>query len=127
MLIHIDSQSELPIYTQLTNQIIEGIARGDLLPGDSLPSVRAFAADLGVNMHTVHKSYQALERKGIIRLVPKSGAVVCKADTFDEATHYERLRNMMQPVVAEAVVLGMKENEVQEMLQSILEHIQKKS
>lgn len=125
MLIHIDSQSETPIYTQLTNQIIEGIARGDLLPGDSLPSVRAFAADLGVNMHTVHKSYQALEKKGIIRLVPKSGAVICKPEIFDEAAHYERLRNMMQPVVAEAVVLGMKQEEVREMLQSILQHLQK--
>lgn len=127
MFIHIDSQSEIPIYAQLTNQIIEGIARGYLLPGDSLPSVRAFAADLSVNMHTVHKSYQALERKGIIRLVPKSGAVICKDDSFDKATHYERLRSMMQPVVAEAVVLGMKEDEIQEMLQSILKHIQKEN
>lgn len=125
MLIHIESQSETPIYTQLTNQIIEGIARGDLRPGDSLPSVRAFAADLGVNMHTVHKSYQALEKKGIIRIVPKSGAVICTPETFNEAVHYERLRNIMQPVVAEAIVLGMEQGEVQEMLQSILRHLQK--
>lgn len=125
MLIHIDSQSEVPIYTQLTNQIIKGIAKGELKHGDSLPSVRAFAADLGVNMHTVHKSYQALEKKGIINLVPKSGAVICKTAMFDESVHYERLRQMMEPVVAEAVVLGMKQDEVQEMLQMILRQLHK--
>ena len=61
MIIHIETESDIPIYTQVTNQIIEGIARGEIAPGDSLPSVRAFAADLGVNMHTVNKSYH--ERK----------------------------------------------------------------
>ena len=125
MLIHIDSQSEVPIYMQLTNQIIKGIAKGELKHGDSLPSVRAFAADLGVNMHTVHKSYQALEKKGIISLVPKSGAVICKAAMFDEVVHYERLRQMMEPVVAEAVVLGMKHEEVEEMLQMLLRQLHK--
>ncbi len=66
MMIRIEPDSDIPIYTQLTNQIIEGIARGRIKPGDSLPSVRSFAADLGVNMHTVNKSYHELEKKGII-------------------------------------------------------------
>ena len=47
MIIQIEPHSDIPIYTQLTNQIIEGIARGEMKPGDALPSVRSFAADLG--------------------------------------------------------------------------------
>jgi len=34
---------------------MEGMVRGELKPGDSLPSVRAFASDLGMNMHTVNR------------------------------------------------------------------------
>lgn len=68
MIIRIEPDSDIPIYIQLTNQIIEGIAKGDLKPGEFLPSVRAFAADLGVNMHTVNKSYHELEKKGLSKL-----------------------------------------------------------
>lgn len=70
MIIRIEPESEIPIYIQLTNQIIEGIAKGELKPGESLPSVRTFAADLGVNMHTVNKSYHELEKRGSSKLFP---------------------------------------------------------
>lgn len=121
MIIHIEPESELPIYAQLTNQIIEGIAGGLLRPGDSLPSVRAFAADLGVNMHTVNKSYHELERKGIIQIVPKSGAVIRFPQAVSHGdTEYERLKSDLKPMVAEALVLGMDEKAVAKMIDEII-------
>ena len=48
MLISIDLQSDEPIYQQLFNQIVEGIASGALRPGETLPSVRSLAADLEI-------------------------------------------------------------------------------
>ena len=69
--------SDIPIFTQLANGLIEGVANGSLQPGDSLPSVRSLAADLGINMHTVNKAYHELHNKGIVRIIPKSGAIVC--------------------------------------------------
>ena len=56
MIIRIDQSDEDPIYLQIRDQIIEGIARGELSPGDGLPSVRQLAADLGINLHTVNKA-----------------------------------------------------------------------
>ena len=106
MIIRIDPESEIPIYQQITNQIIEGIARGSIEPGDSLPSVRTFAADLGVNMHTVNKSYHQLEKKGIIRIVPKSGAVISSPQDFNEFT-FDRLKDEYKPLIAESLVIGM--------------------
>ncbi|MFD3450386.1 GntR family transcriptional regulator [Microbacteriaceae bacterium 4G12] len=124
MIIQIVPESDIPIYTQLTNQIIEGIARGNLHPGDSLPSVRTFAADLGVNMHTVNKSYHELERKGIIEIVPKSGAVICTPNPLNLKTiHYNRLSNEFKPIIAEALVLGMEKEQIQELLLTIVEDI----
>ncbi|MGO3750860.1 GntR family transcriptional regulator, partial [Vagococcus salmoninarum] len=42
--------SDLPIYQQIRNQIILALATGQLKPGESLPSVRQLADDIGVNM-----------------------------------------------------------------------------
>ncbi|MBU8879005.1 GntR family transcriptional regulator [Bacillus sp. FJAT-29790] len=118
MIIQIEPQSDIPIFTQLTNQIIEGIARGAMQSGDSLPSVRALAADLGVNMHTVNKSYHELEKKGIIRIIPKSGAVI---NFPKEMTGYtNRLLEEFKPMIAEALVLGLEREQIQDLVSSII-------
>lgn len=68
MVIRIDQSDEAPIYLQIRDQIIEGIARGELSPGDSLPSVRQLAADLGINLHTVNKAYAVLRDEGYVAM-----------------------------------------------------------
>ena len=61
MIIEIDFNSEEAIYVQLCNQIILGIATARLQEGDSLPSVRQLADEIGINMHTVNKAYTVLK------------------------------------------------------------------
>jgi len=124
MMIQIEPQSDIPIYTQLTNQIVEGIAKGDLNPGESLPSVRSLAADLGVNMHTVNKSYHELEKKGIIQIVPKSGAVIQAPKTINvgEAL-YEQLAEQLRPKIAEALVLGLEQGQIHILIDSIIKDL----
>ncbi len=64
----------------MANQIVAGIrgaiARRDLHPGDSLPTVRQLAADLGINMNTVSRAYRALEASGLVSTVRGRGTVV---------------------------------------------------
>ena len=48
MIITVDKADALPLYEQLRRQIIAGLARGELEPGDMLPSVRRLAKDLGL-------------------------------------------------------------------------------
>lgn len=119
MIITIEPESEVPIYIQLMNQIIEGIAKGELKSGNTLPSVRALAADLGVNMHTVHKSYHELEKKGIIKIVPKSGAIIHEHSCLNLET-YKRIYNEMKPLVAEAFVLGMSRDDIKQLIEEIM-------
>ncbi len=57
MIIEIDVESEVPIYTQLVKQIKRGVMLGKLKPGDNLPSVRHLAGDIGINLHTLNKAY----------------------------------------------------------------------
>ena len=76
MLIEIDFNSEEAIYQQLCNQIIRAIATANLQEGDSLPSVRTMAEELGVNMHTVNKAYTVLKNEGFLVVDRRRGAVV---------------------------------------------------
>ena len=66
MLFTINASSGVPIYLQLENQLRQAAAAGAILPGDSLPSVRKLAAQLRINPNTVARTYQNLERDGII-------------------------------------------------------------
>ena len=61
MLITLDTKSSTPIYIQLRNQIVTGIGRGELKAGESLPTVRQMASDIGVNTMTVNKNLSASE------------------------------------------------------------------
>ena len=78
MLIQLDFNSEVPIYRQIRDQIVRGIAEGALQPGERLPSVRALADEAGINMMTVSKSYQLLKQEGYITLGRRSGAAVAQ-------------------------------------------------
>lgn len=124
MFIVIEPDSDVPIYEQICNQIMEGIARGQINPGDSLPSVRVFASDLGVNMHTVNKSYHLLEKKGIITIVPKSGAVISSPQDFNESS-FNRLKDEFKPLIAESLVIGMTTQQIQNLVTSIIEDFTK--
>ena len=66
MIIKINMQSEVPIYLQLRNEIVKGIGRGEFEPGESLPTVRQMATDLGINTMTVSKAYQLLKTEGFL-------------------------------------------------------------
>lgn len=125
MLIYIEPTSDVPIYEQVTRQIIEGILQGDIKRGEMLPSVRALAADLGVNMHTVNKSYKILAQKGVVELRPKSGAVVCGVKPFS-AVQQEEITANLKPVLAEGMVLGATARQVEELVRKVLADLQQK-
>ena len=76
MFLSIEPDGQVPIYQQIRDRIVEAIAVGRQPAGSGLPSTRQLAVDLGVNFHTVNKSYDLLRREGLLRLNRKSGAVV---------------------------------------------------
>ncbi len=81
MVITIDPGSQEPLYQQIRTQVIAAIASGELAPGDGLPSVRALAGDLGINLHTVNKAYAVLRDEGYLAMRGRAGAVVAPRDS----------------------------------------------
>jgi GntR family transcriptional regulator len=68
--------SGVPIYRQLIDQVEAMIAGGRLVPGDTLPSVRDMASELGINMMTVSKAWAKLEATGLLERSRGKGMVV---------------------------------------------------
>lgn len=79
MLITLDFSSQIPIYMQLRNAVVRGVAEGRLQPGEKLPAVRRLAEETGVNWMTVQKAYQLLKQEGFIETDRRSGARVSAA------------------------------------------------
>ncbi|MDS9471701.1 GntR family transcriptional regulator [Sporosarcina pasteurii] len=122
MFIEIDMDSEVPIYIQLMNGLIEAIANGSLQTGDTLPSVRSLASDLGINMHTVNKTYRELEKKGLVQIIPKSGTIV-QQQTVDEAK-LQQFALLIRPIMAELLANGLTEKQIQQLSSNMITSIE---
>ena len=64
MNVRVDPHSLVPPSQQLVATVLDAIARGELAPGDRLPSVRGLAAEALVNPNTVAKAWRDLEHLG---------------------------------------------------------------
>lgn len=96
MVITIDERSPEPLYKQIHNQIIAGIATGELEPGTSLPSVRSLASDLGINLHTVNKAYAVLRDEGYVQMRGRAGAVISEPSDASRADKNRALLEAME-------------------------------
>lgn len=122
MIIELDMNSSTPIYVQLRNQIVMGIGRGELKLGESLPTVRQLAQDIGVNTMTVNKAYQILKTEGYIKINRRHGAIV--SDNIDmDIVFREKLENELELLLAEAAINGMDKNDFLSMCNEIYSKI----
>ena len=121
-LIELDMNSSTPIYVQLRNQIVMGIGRGELKLGESLPTVRQLAQDIGVNTMTVNKAYQILKTEGYIKIDRRHGAIV--SDNIDmDIVFREKLENELELLLAEAAINGMDKRDFLSMCNEIYSKI----
>ena len=119
MLIEIDFNSEEALYIQLRNRIILGIATSELKEGDTLPSVRQLAEDIGINMHTVNKAYTVLKQEGFVRLDRRRGAVI--ALDADKMQALQEMRRDMSVILAKVVCKNVSRKEVHDRVDSIFD------
>lgn len=122
MIIELDMNSSTPIYVQLRNQIVMGIGRGELKLGESLPTVRQLAQDIGVNTMTVNKAYQILKTEGYIKIDRRHGAIV--SDNIDmDIVFREKLENELELLLVEAAINGMDKRDFLSMCNEIYSKI----
>ncbi len=111
MLLRMDFASETPIYLQIRNQVVQGIASGALQPGERLPTIRALADESGINMMTVNKAYQLLKQEGYIETDRRSGAKVAGGVRLEPGGLAPRSREALRLIASEAKIAGLSEDQ----------------
>lgn len=111
MLLAIDFESDTPIYVQLKKQIVKGIAKGELVKGESLPSVRQLAEDIGINMHTVNKAYAILKNEGFIIMDRRIGAVINPSGFSSTKEYKKALTDDLDFIIAEATTRNIPKDD----------------
>ena len=117
MKILISNTSDAPLYQQIKEQIIDAILKGELVEGDPLPSIRAFANDLKVSVLTIRRVYDDLEKEGFVN--SQVGIV-----TFVSTSNVELLRDSKRRLVEQKMLemiqtaksLGITQQELNDMM-----------
>jgi GntR family transcriptional regulator len=113
----LDLHTGVPVYRQLIDQVMLGIAAGTLSTGDQLPTVRQLAVDLSVNPNTVARAYRELEIRGVLQTQQGSGTFIGdKKPSMSEAERQRHLDQLVGDFLARAAGAGFT---VKELLQTI--------
>ncbi|MBQ8638694.1 MAG: GntR family transcriptional regulator [Lachnospiraceae bacterium] len=117
MIIKIDFNSDEAIYMQLRNQIILGIAMNQFREGDSLPSVRTLADNIGINMHTVNKAYSVLRQEGFVKVDRRRGA--CISIDIDKLEAMKEVKQNLSVILAKAYCKRISREEIHNLVDQI--------
>lgn len=110
---NISNNSDVPIYQQIKNEIINSISNGELKENDILPSIRSLARDLRISILTVKKAYDELEHDAYIKTVQGKGTFVTPRN--NELIREKQLRlieNYIEQIVNIAKISDIKKNEI---------------
>lgn len=94
----IDFRSGIPVYVQVVEQVQEFIARGELVPGDQLPTVRQLASELRVNFNTIARAYRMLDESGLISTQQGRGTYIMEPVT-GEHSKFLKTRSLEDQIV----------------------------
>ena len=117
-LITIDYKSRVPIYDQITGNIMRLKSLGILKAGDKLPSVRSLALKLGINPNTVQKAYNILEADGVICSVSGKGSFIAEGDRATEAL-INAAKDEFKMAAESALRTGLSRETLEEILDTI--------
>mgnify|MGYP000458413957 FL=1 len=121
MEIEIDINDDMPIFSQLVNQVKDSVIKGELTTGFSLPSIRQLANELGVNQNTVAKAYKVLERDSIIVARGYRGTFIhdnakenCQVNLKDKGL------TIMRDAIGSVQALGLTDSEIRIIFSSLM-------
>lgn len=98
-----DFAKDRPIYLQLVESICGDIIKGNMKPGEKLPSVREFALDSGVNVNTVQRVYKELEVMALTETKRGQGTYITT-----DSDAIKKMREQMKERVAEQFVTSVQ-------------------
>ncbi len=116
----LDSRTGVPVYRQLIDQVMGGVAAGTLAPGDQLPTVRQVSVDLAINPNTVMRAYRELEIRGALETQQGTGTFISQQKVKRAEVERQRsLNQLVGEIVARAGSAGFSLEELLERLHDL--------
>ena len=116
----LDLRSGVPVYRQIIDQVVGGIAAGTLAGGDQLPTVRQAAVDLSINPNTVVRAYRELEIRGVLETQQGTGTFISHRKVKrDEVERQRRLSRLVSEFVSQAGSAGFTVKDLLEQLHDL--------
>jgi len=116
----LDMSSGVPVYRQIIDSVLGGIASGTLLPGNQLPTVRQLAVDLSINPNTVVRAYRELEIRGILTTQQGTGTFITDKEVKpDDVERQRRMAQFVRELLARAGAEGITIEDLQQYLQAL--------
>src|SRR3989442_12646280 len=116
----LDMASGVPVYRQIIDQVMGGIAAGTLMTGDQLPTVRQLAVDLAVNPNTVVRAYRELELRGVLDTHHGTGTFISRKKVKrNDVERGRQLDQLVSDFVARAGAAGFTVAELVEELEGL--------
>lgn len=113
----LDPHSGVPVYRQIIDQVMGGMAAGALTGGDQLPTVRQVAVDLSINPNTVVRAYRELEIRGALETQQGTGTFVSYQKVKrDDVERQRQLSQLVSEFVSRAGSAGFTIEDLQEQL-----------
>jgi GntR family transcriptional regulator len=123
----LDLRSGVPVYRQIMDQVMGGIAAGSLAAGNQLPTVRQLAVDLSINPNTVLRAYRELEIRGILETHQGTGTFITQQKLRrDDVERQRGLNQLVGEFTARAGAAGFTIGELMERLQDMQTEVEKK-
>jgi GntR family transcriptional regulator len=98
----------VPIYVQLREQFLRAMGAGLLQPGDQMPTMRQVAVALRIDLNTVRRAYEELERIGAVRLERGRGSFVAEPPKpMDAHAQGEAADSLARQTLAQAAAMGV--------------------
>ena len=115
----LDPKAGAPFYRQIIDQIKFGIASGNLKIGEQLPTVRALAVNLKVNLNTVAKAYKELEIQDILETQQGTGTFISKIEIqISDKEKKEKIKEICNEFSTIAFSYGFSVNDIIEELKT---------
>ena len=109
----LDPAGGMPFYRQIIDQIRFGIASGNLKTGEQLPTVRALAVKLKVNLNTIAKAYKELEILSILDTQQGSGTFInANGIVLSEEEKQRKIQDICKELLTVAYTYGFSKKEV---------------
>ena len=102
----------LPIYIQIMNLLTKRIISGELKVGEKLPSVRELSTELKVNPNTIQRSYQELEREGVVYTQRGMGTFVSEDRKVLKELKHNRASSIIMHFIEDMNSLGFSKDEI---------------